>query len=315
LECRSRQREGPFIARERFELLDTVSNHGYGFQYSDGTLQTLWRPLVSSSPASGLSPMMRSEAHFSHPFIVTASANPFLLYVADLLSGIRCYNFHPDAIRRLQTPSPGSMLETDGRNLASVIEGLKEIDDDSVQRVREYLSVMAPEVRHFDVVRYGEYETVRFRLRSGADGSPLEFDAASISDGTLRALAAMMAAFQIHLPAGPTVIGIEEPETSLHPAATRALVDALREATQRTQVLLTTHSGDLLADRDIDASQVLVVRNRGGQTQIAPVDPASREIVRKELYTLADLQRMDQLDLDEADLERQARAQRQDGEA
>jgi hypothetical protein len=35
------------------------------------------------------------------------------------------------------------------------------------------------------------------------------------------------------------------------------------------------------------------------------LDPASREIVAKELYSLADLQRMDRLDLDEADLRRQ----------
>src|SRR5207237_9345005 len=136
-------------------------------------------------------------------------------------------------------------------------------------------------------------ETLRFRLRSVA-GSPLEFDAASISDGTLRALAAMVAAFQVIFPAGRSgVIGIEEPETSLHPAAAHALVSALDAATEYTQVLLTTHSGDILAERNLHPSQVLVVRKHHGQTQIAPVDAASLEIIRKELYTLADLQRMD----------------------
>ena len=128
-----------------------------------------------------------------------------------------------------------------------------------------------------------------------------------MSDGTIRALAALIAAFQIVLPKGsPSVVGIEEPETALHPAAMRALVDALDEATQRTQILLTTHSGDLLAGRDISAGQVLVVRNRDRQTYLTPVDPASREIIAKELYSLADLQRMDKLDLDEADLKRQS---------
>jgi predicted ATPase len=132
-----------------------------------------------------------------------------------------------------------------------------------------------------------------------------------MSDGSLRALAALVAAFQIHLPTGPTVVGIEEPETALHPAAMRALVDALDDATQRTQVLLTTHSADLLSSRDVSPGQVLVVRNRGGQTHITPVDPASREIIEKELYSLAELQRMDKLDLDEADLNRQAQLSRQ----
>ena len=160
----------------------------------------------------------------------------------------------------------------------------------------------------------GEYETIRFRLRNEARESPLEFDAASMSDGTLRALAALMAAFQIVLPHGfPSVVGIEEPETALHPAAMRALVDALDDATQRTQILLTTHSADLLSGRDISPGQILVVRNRSGQTHITPVDPASREIIEKELDSLADLQRMDMLDLDEADLERQAQLSRQEG--
>ncbi len=92
-------------------------------------------------------------------------------------------------------------------------------------------------------------------------------------------------------------------------SATHTLVDALQEATQQTQILLTTHSGDLLADRDLHPAQVLVVRSRNGQTQMTPLDPGSREIIRKELYSLADLQRMDQLELDEADLERQTKAQ------
>ena len=48
------------------------------------------------------------------------------------------------------------------------------------------------------------------------------------------------------------------------------------------------------------------MRNRGGNTQITPVDPASREIIQKELYTLAELPRMDKLDVDEADLERKS---------
>lgn len=228
---------------------------------------------------------------------------PFL----ELSEGLRYmgfYNFHPNAIRTYQKPNPGWLLEKDGSNLASVIEGLKEIEPQFVERVRDYLGNIAEEVVNFDTIRYGESETVQFTVRSEQEN--LAFDAASMSDGTLRALASLMAAFQIHLPFGPSVVGIEEPETALHPAALRALVDALDDATQRTQILLTTHSADILSGRDVNPGQVLVVRNRAGKTQITPLDPASREIIEKELYTLADLQRMDKLDLDEADLKRQS---------
>jgi predicted ATPase len=219
------------------------------------------------------------------------------------------YNFHPEAICRLQKAGVGYLLEGDGSNLASVVRMLQEKDPDRLGRVKAYLAHIAPDVQDFFTVRYGAYETIRFRLRSAAESPRLEFDAASMSDGTLRALAAIVAASQVVFPPGrSSVIGIEEPETALHPAAMGALVDALDEATQWTQILLTTHSADLLADRDLNPGQVLVVRSRDGLTQIAPVDAASREIIQKELYTLADLQRMDHLEPDAADVARQTQA-------
>lgn len=316
----------PLIRREVLDLTDEATHERGGFDLqrhvpqrpaprsgkenggiviSGGVDMLHWKGgnvwSAASKQAINTLPPQRSDLSL----LALIGFQPFL----ELSEGLRFmgfYNFHPDAIRTYQKPNPGWLLEKDGRNLASVIEGLKETDSESVQRVRDYLTLIAEEIESFNVARYGENETVRFRLRQGADQAALEFDAASMSDGTLRALAALMAAFQIHHPLGPSVVGIEEPETALHPAAMRALVDALDDATQRTQILLTTHSADLLSGRDVNPGQVLVVRNRGGKTQITPLDPASREIIEKELYSLADLQRMDKLDLDEADLRRQA---------
>jgi predicted ATPase len=216
------------------------------------------------------------------------------------------YNFSPDEIRKLQKVTNRSLLKRDGRNIAEVIRFLESSDRDVVDRVRAYLSTIVDEIEGFTVARYGEYETVRFLVRSGS-GKTVSFDAASMSEGTLRALAILVAAFH----ARPddyilTVVGIEEPETALHPAALRALANALEEASGQTQIILTTHSAEILGDRDIHPSQILIVRNRDGQTQITPVDAASREIIEKELYSLAELQRQDLLDLDEADLRRQA---------
>lgn len=237
---------------------------------------------------------------------------PILMEIRDGLQQSCFHSLAPETIRQLQKPDTASMHK-DGRNLASVLRQLKDTEPETFQRLQEYLALVTDEVASFDVVTYGEYETIRFRLRSSDSEAPLEFDAASMSDGTLRALGALVAAFQIHEPPVSTFIGIEEPEACLHPAAMRALVGALSEATSRNQILLTTHSADMLDDENLDPSQILVVRNRSGQTQITPVDAASREIIHKELYTLADLHRMDQLDLDEEDLQRQEKLQASNG--
>jgi predicted ATPase len=116
----------------------------------------------------------------------------------------------------------------------------------------------------------------------------------------------LVAAFQNVPPdRSPSLVAIEEPETSLHPAAMRALVDALDEATLRTQILLTTHSAEMLDNPTIKPENVRVVEMVDGQTMIAPVDEASVEIVRRKLDTLGGLERQNQLQPDLDDLDRQ----------
>jgi predicted ATPase len=208
-------------------------------------------------------------------------------------------------MRKLQRSVGNPALLRDGRNLARAIEGLKAIAPEDLSRVSSYLRAIVPEIDTFDTVQLGDYETVRFRLHSPSGTRPLEFDAASMSDGTLRVLAALLGAFQIVLPSGPSLVAIEEPETSLHPAAMRALVDALDEATLRTQILLTTHSAEMLDNPTIRPENIRVVQLESGETVITPVDEASVEIVRRKLDTLGGLERQNQLQLDESDRDRQ----------
>ena len=87
----------------------------------------------------------------------------------------------------------------------------------------------------------------------------------------------------------------------------RALVSALDESTLRTQVLLTTHSPDLLEAEEVKHGNVRVVRMIDGKTVIGPVDAADIEIVEREFNTLAGLEREDRLDPDLDDLDRQQR--------
>lgn len=244
-----------------------------------------------------------------YPFLVRYYSELRTGRVLDLLDGLRSVsvcNFQPEKIRHLHAPALGVPLEHDGSNLASVIETTRENEKETVPRVGQYLAAITGTVERFDVVRYGDYETVRFRVAHGGESQPLEFDAASMSDGTLRILAALVAAFQVMPPHGnPNLVAIEEPETSLHPAAMRALVDALDEATLRTQVLLTTHSAEMLDNPAIKPENVRVVEMIDGQTVIAPVDEASVEIVRQKLDTLGGLERQNQLQPHRDDVERQ----------
>lgn len=82
-------------------------------------------------------------------------------------------------------------------------------------------------------------------------------------------------------------------------------MDALDGATLRTQILLTTHSADLLDNPTIRPENIRVVQMIDGQTVIGPVDEASVEIVRRKLNTLGGLERDNLLELNLEDQDRQ----------
>jgi predicted ATPase len=123
-----------------------------------------------------------------------------------------------------------------------------------------------------------------------------------MSDGTLRALAVLTAVFQFGDRAPAPLIGIEEPETALHPAAAGLLLDCLREGTRDRQVIVTTHSPDLLDNDEIGAEQLLAVISVDGKTTIGPVDAASRNALRDSLYRAGELLRLGQLEPDQTSL-------------
>ena len=93
----------------------------------------------------------------------------------------------------------------------------------------------------------------------------------------------------------PPLVGLEEPEAALHPAAASVLLGALREASTISQVVVTSHSPDLLDDPDIPDDSILAVESKDGVTVIGPVDEADRKVLHDRLFTPGELLRQNQL--------------------
>ena len=143
-------------------------------------------------------------------------------------------------------------------------------------------------------------ETIEFRQEVSGAKDPWQFFTSNMSDGALRAFGVLLALFQGAGDGGavPRCVGIEEPEVALHPAAGGVLIDSLRDGADRAQVLVTSHSADLLDDKQISDDSILAVVARRGETRIGPVDEATRTSLRDHLYTAGELLRMNQLEPD-----------------
>ena len=215
----------------------------------------------------------------------------------DSLARMGFYSLNPDIIRVEQPPDVGLVLKRDGGNMASVLDKLEQHAPREKHRIEEFLSKVVPDIRGVTARNVLSKETLEFRQMTQGSEEPWRFLAANMSDGTLRALGVLVALFQgASMESNPTpLIGIEEPESALHPAAAGVLRDAFRLASQRTQVLVTSHSPDLLDDKSIDVDSILSVVNESGVTRIAPIEEAGRTAIKDGLYTAGELLRTDQL--------------------
>jgi len=240
-------------------------------------------------------------------YLVTASGLSQFRGVYDTLAAMGFYNLNPDAMKELQGPDAGELLHRDGSNVASVIARLSMDQPRIIERIQSYLSTIVPGITEVERASLGPRETLQFKQRVVGSSYPWKFFASSMSDGTLRALGTLVAVTQLAERRNPvSLVGIEEPETALHPAAAGALMDALREAASHTQVLVTSHSPDLLDQVNPDSDHLLAVISHEGTTMVAPIDTASLEAIRNHLYTPGELLRLDQLEPDREDLKRQA---------
>jgi len=232
-------------------------------------------------------------------YLVNAAGLPKFRQVFDELSKMGFYNINPDAIRGLQSPDAGDVLQRDGGNLASVVARLGKFENGEVKkRVAEYLGMVVPGLIDFNEKNVGHMETLEFRQEVKGAKDAWRFPAINMSDGTLRALATLIALFQATVLEGVRLVGIEEPETALHPAAAGILRDCVIEASSAVQVIVTSHSAELLDDSDIPVEAIRAVESQGGKTFIAGLDSTSRSALRDRLYTAGELLRVGQLSPD-----------------
>ena len=157
---------------------------------------------------------------------------------------------------------PNHFLGEDGRNLGMVLNRLRG-DPKAKNQFLTALRKLYQGVEDFDVRI--EAGSVQVFLQEGNITIP----ATRLSDGTLRYLCLL--AILCH-PTPPSVVCLEEPELGLHPDILPGLADLLREASERCQLIVTTHS-DTLIDALTDTPESIVVcEKENGQTEMKRLD-------------------------------------------
>ncbi len=143
-----------------------------------------------------------------------------------------------------------SFLAEDYSNLALVLNEM-QLNVGAFRRLLENLKLFYERVEN--IVPRVSYGTVQLYFQER--GLQQLVPATRLSDGTLRYLCLL--AILCH-PSPPSLICIEEPELGMHPDILPTLAKLLIEASQRTQLIITTHS-DILLSAFSDIPEAVIV--------------------------------------------------------
>jgi predicted ATPase len=207
------------------------------------------------------------------------------------LSSMRVYSIEPRRLREMQDPDSGTILRPDGSNAASVLQEIGRLDKVQLERICELLATIVPNTKDVRSKKHGNKLSLEFTQEWGKN-KRLKFEAFNMSDGTLRALGLLMAVYQ-H-PA-PTLLVIEEPEATIHPGALGAVLDLLRHASKTMQVVVTTHSPELLDASWIEDRHLRIVDWKEGASRVLPPSQAAREALKEHLMGAGELLRSNAL--------------------
>lgn len=194
--------------------------------------------------------------------VLAEYALPELAAVRDRLRDWRFYDgFRVDADAPARRPRIGTrtpVLSDDGGDLAAAVQTILELGSGGLQRaVADAFDGAEVSVAVHD----GLFE---LQLRQPGMLRPLR--AAELSDGTLRFLlwgAALLS------PRPPSLMVLNEPETSLHPDLVAPLASMIRAAAAETQVVVVTHSQMMRGHLDVDDASEIELYKEWGETRVA----------------------------------------------
>ena len=198
-------------------------------------------------------------------------------------------NMNLNLIRTVEPKIGGSdiYLSASGDNLSLVLDNLRNQNIDFEDSLNEAMKSILPKTRRLRALRSGRLSlTVEWYF----EGIKEAFYLNEMSDGTVRMLCW---ATILHSPLLPSLIVIDEPELGLHVSWMPILAEWIKKAATKTQIIITTHSPDLL-DHFTDCLENVLCFYSENRTHFS-VKSLSKEMLEQKLeegWELGDLYRV-----------------------
>ena len=266
-----------------------VTNVLYGFTLaSEGTRSgfRVKREILRTFPKTGFS-FERREQHFESSILNTGVGSESLVLplvaerekvwelTLDALRRLQVYDFSPEAMQAEPRIGSQQALTRNGSNVGDVLRRLDHSDAD-MNWILRHLDAVTSGITRIQAAASAGRRIVEFFQQTGAKES--RFVASEMSNGTLHSLGVLLALRQTPV---PSLVYVDEIESSIHTAALASLMDAAAvTADERCQVILSTHSTDALSHPVVTADNVRIVDWQEDRSSIFHVGEGARELLK-----------------------------------
>jgi predicted ATPase len=223
-------------------------------------------PMIRTRVGRGWEVLAQRTPNFDSLFDQVGSlrTSPEVLQLREFIRRWRFYDhFRSDAEAPARQPQLGTrtpVLHHDGRDLAAALQTIREIGDP------EALQAAISDAFPGATLNVAPLQGGRFAIEFYQEGLLRPLSAAELSDGTLRYLLLVAA---LLTPRPPTLMVLNEPETSLHPDLLPALARLIIRASQQCQVWVVSHARRLISALQQDPEcNCIVLEKDFGQTGI-----------------------------------------------
>ena len=257
-------RKGPYVAEEWLQWRRGQRGQPFKFlDFKDGTGRVVTGEMPNEQDE-------RMDEELASPEMIAVNTlgqlakHPRVSALRRFITGWYLSYLTADNTRGTPEAGPQERLSATGDNLPNVIQYLKEQHEDRLDEILKTLSRRVPQLEKVDAELMADG-----RLLLQIKDAPFERPilAKFASDGTLKMLAYLTVLYD---PDPPQLVGIEEPENHLHPRLLPDLAEECREASARTQLMVTTHSPFFVNGLRPEELWVLY-RDKNGYTQAKQV--------------------------------------------
>ncbi|MDE0673052.1 MAG: AAA family ATPase [Caldilineaceae bacterium] len=215
---------------------------------------------------------------------------------------VRIFHIFPNTIRNEQDYLARTMLDESAWNLATVLRNFRKTSAGriSLRKIKGAMKELVPGCSDLRVIPSAGNFVVQ--LKHKTEAGTIWLNLSQESDGIIRLLGIVTALYQRQrMP----MMGLEEPELTVHPGALATLADMLNEASQNSQILITTHSPDLIdCITNFRAIEVVrIVDLEDGATVVGEPSGSLASAVREHLFSPGELHRQGDLEIQSGGLD------------